>query len=85
MEKESDHKEDLEASIAQLDVKVEQFAKDVAEATAQIAEPQLNLQRASEDRKAENADYKCFYHERIGLKCRMQEVALQEFAGKLSG
>ena len=47
MEKESDHKEDLEASIAQLDVKVEQLTKDVAEATAQIAEPQLNLQRAS--------------------------------------
>ena len=28
---------------------------------------------------------KCFYHQRIDLKCRLQEAALQQFADKLCG
>jgi hypothetical protein len=55
--KTEDHKGDLEAKENQLEQTILALAKRVKEATAELAELRVNLQRASEDRKAENQEF----------------------------
>merc|ERR1712060_481640 len=56
-EKAEDLKADLEARIAELAEKIKALKDGIADAKAQIAQLQVDLQRASEDRKAENLDF----------------------------
>jgi hypothetical protein len=55
--KTEDHKGDLEAKENQLEQTIIALAKRVQEATGEIAELRVNMQRASEDRKAENQEF----------------------------
>jgi len=55
--KTEDRKGDLEAKAAQLDSNIKTFADAIAAAHSQIEEQQVNLQRASEDRKAANEEF----------------------------
>merc|ERR1719291_661022 len=55
-EKANDLKADLEAKIAELAETIKALENGIADAKAQIAQLQVDLQRASEDRKAENMD-----------------------------
>merc|ERR1719183_3079821 len=52
-----DHKADLQAKEAQLDEHIKALAQGIEEAKAQIAQLQVDLQRASEDRVKENLDF----------------------------
>jgi len=56
-EKKKDYKGDLEAKDAQLASHIKALEDGIAAAKAQVAQLQLDLQRASEDRKAENLDF----------------------------
>jgi len=55
--KTEDHKGDLEAKKAQLESDIKTLEEGIAAAKAGIAQNQLDLQRATEDRKVENMDY----------------------------
>merc|ERR1719223_620273 len=55
--KREDLKADLEAKIAELVSSIKALEDGIAEAHGQIAQLQLDLQRATEDRKAENMDF----------------------------
>merc|ERR1719298_259415 len=55
--KTDDHKKDLEAASAKLSSDIEMLTKRIAEAKTEIAELQVNMQRASEDRQLENKDF----------------------------
>jgi len=55
--KTEDRKADLEAKSGQLSSSIQTLEEGVASAKAQISNLQLELQRASEDRKAENLDF----------------------------
>merc|ERR1719298_248629 len=55
--KTTDHKADLEAKEAELESNIKALAQGIAEAKAQIAQLQVDLQRASEDRVKENLDF----------------------------
>jgi len=55
--KTEDHKGDLEATAAQLASNIKALEDGIATAKASIAQNQLDLQRATEDRKAENIDF----------------------------
>merc|ERR1719183_403008 len=52
-----DHKADLEAKEAQLEEHIKALTQGIEEAKAQIAQLQVDLQRASEDRVKENIDF----------------------------
>merc|ERR1719183_426908 len=52
-----DHKADLEAKEAELASNIKALAQGIEEAKAQIAQLQVDLQRASEDRVKENLDF----------------------------
>merc|ERR1719436_874068 len=56
-ERAEDLKADLEARIAELAEKIKALEDGIADAKAQIAQLQMDLQRSSEDRKAENLDF----------------------------
>merc|ERR1711920_190361 len=56
-EKAEDLKADLEARIAELAEKIKALEDGIADAKAQIAQLQLDLQRSSEERKAENLEF----------------------------
>merc|ERR1719215_623603 len=56
-EKANDLKADLEARIAELTETIKSLENGIADAKRQIAQLQVDLQRASEDRKAENMDF----------------------------
>jgi len=53
----TDHTTDLEAKIGALEQDIKTLEDGITDATAQIAQQQLDLQRASENRKAENIDF----------------------------
>jgi len=55
--KHTDKREDIEANLAELVSAIQGHDDAIAAAKAEIASLQLNLQRASEDRKAENLDF----------------------------
>jgi len=55
--KTEDHKQDLEAKAAELAALIQSLDEGIAAAKAQIAQLQLELQRASEDRKKENLEF----------------------------
>merc|ERR1719487_1501483 len=55
--KTTDHKADLEAKEAELEEHIKALAQGIEEAKAQIAQMQVDLQRASEDRVKENLDF----------------------------
>jgi septal ring factor EnvC (AmiA/AmiB activator) len=55
--KTTDYKADLEAQKAQLESDVKTLEEGIFEAKTQISQLQLDLQRATEDRKAENKDF----------------------------
>lgn len=55
--KTEDHKADLEAKSAELGSNIQMLEENIASAKKQIAQLQLELQRASEDRKTENLDF----------------------------
>merc|ERR1712151_1238385 len=55
--KTSDLKTDLEAHISNLDMKLKQLDEEIAQAKTQISQLQLDLQRASENRKTENQEF----------------------------
>lgn len=55
--KTTDHKGDLEAKSSELGSNIKALEDGIADAKAQIAQQQLDLQRASENRKAENMDF----------------------------
>jgi len=55
--KHTDKREDIEAHLAELVSAIKGHDDAIAAAKAEIASLQLNLQRASEDRKAENMDF----------------------------
>merc|ERR1719471_1631189 len=55
--KTEDHKSDLETKLAELETTIQTLTEDIVSAKAQIAQLQLELQRASEDRKTENMDF----------------------------
>lgn len=55
--KTTDMKEDLEAKEGNLESKIGELEQNLEEAKAYIAELQLNLQRATEDRHAENIEF----------------------------
>merc|ERR1719215_2375551 len=56
-EKANDLKADLEARVAELIETIKTLENGIADAKRQIAQLQVDLQRASEDRKAENMDF----------------------------
>merc|ERR1719291_56759 len=55
--KAEDLKADLEAKIAELETTIKTLEAGIADAKKQISQLQLDLQRASEDRKAENMEF----------------------------
>merc|ERR1719487_1017654 len=55
--KTEDHKSDVEAKIGSLESLIKTLSDEIEAAKAAIDENQVNLQRASEDRKAENMDF----------------------------
>jgi chromosome segregation ATPase len=55
--KTDDHKQDLEAKKAQLESDIKALDEGIKTAKANIGQTQLDLQRATEDRKTENFDY----------------------------
>merc|ERR1719498_1896103 len=55
--KTSDHKSDLEAKIASLEDKIKTLGDELEVAAKSIDELQVNLQRASQDRKVENVEF----------------------------
>jgi hypothetical protein len=55
--KTDDHKADLEAKAAELDSSIQSLDEALVAAHAQISELQVNLQRATEERKAENHQF----------------------------
>jgi len=61
--KTEDHKGDLEAKEAELASNIDALAKRLDEAKAEIAELQVNMQRANEDRKLENQEFQKTVHD----------------------
>jgi len=55
--KTTDHKADLESKISELGTNIQALEDGIADAKGQIAQNQLDLQRAAENRKAENLDF----------------------------
>lgn len=55
--KEETHREDLEAKLAKLKSEIKALEEAIANAKVQISQLQLNLQRATEERKMENLDF----------------------------
>merc|ERR1719215_1326871 len=55
--KTEDKRADTEASINQLASTIKTLENEIADAHSQIAQLQLDLQRATEDRKAENMEF----------------------------
>jgi hypothetical protein len=55
--KTEDHRADLEAKEAELEQAIKTLGEEIVAAQAQISELQVNLQRANEDRKAENLEF----------------------------
>merc|ERR1719160_777996 len=55
--KKEDEKADLEAKIANLESTIKTLGDEIEAAHAAIDQAQVDLQRASEDRKAENMDF----------------------------
>ena len=55
--KKEDHKSDLEAKIGTLESTIKTLGEEIKAAHAAIDQAQVDLQRASEDRKAENMDF----------------------------
>merc|ERR1719223_536319 len=55
--KEETHREDLEAKLAKLESEIKALEEAIANAKVQISQLQLNLQRATEERKMENLDF----------------------------
>merc|ERR1719310_1120970 len=55
--KTEDHKSDVEAKIGSLESLIKTLGDEIEAAKAAIDENQVNLQRASQDRKAENMDF----------------------------
>merc|ERR1719272_90776 len=55
--KETDHKADLEAKAGELEATIKTLSEEIATAHSDISNMQLELQRASEDRKKENLDF----------------------------
>jgi len=55
--KETDHKADLEAKAGELEATIKTLSEEIATAHSDISNLQLELQRASEDRKKENLDF----------------------------
>merc|ERR1719478_1479284 len=55
--KTTDEKEDLEAKIATLETSIKAMGDAIIDATNKIDELQVNLQRASVDRRTENVDF----------------------------
>merc|ERR1719408_255964 len=55
--KTKDLKADLEAKIGQLEATIKTLSEEIAKAKSDIANLQVELQRASEDRKQENLDF----------------------------
>jgi len=55
--KTTDHKADLESKMSELESNIKALEDGLAEAKSQISQQELDLQRASENRKAENADF----------------------------
>merc|ERR1719198_1464122 len=55
--KETDHKADLEATIGQLESTIKTLSEEIEKAHLDISNLNLELQRASENRKKENLDF----------------------------
>merc|ERR1719456_2148112 len=55
--KTTDHKSDLEAKIASLESKIKTLTDELEAAAKSITELEVNLQRASQDRKVENIEF----------------------------
>jgi len=55
--KTTDHRADLEASINSITSDIQELTDGLSDAHKQVAQVQLDLQRASEDRKAENTEF----------------------------
>merc|ERR1719482_483054 len=55
--KTDDRKADLQAKDAELESTIKTLEQEITAAHAQISELQVNFQRASEDRKAENHEF----------------------------
>merc|ERR1719181_1188726 len=55
--KEKDHKADLEATAGQLEATIKTLVEEIEKAQNEISELRVALQRASEDRKAENLEF----------------------------
>merc|ERR550537_1800843 len=61
--KTQDHQGDLEAKEAKLASDIDALDKRITEAKAEIAELQVNMQRANEDRKLENQEFQKTVHD----------------------
>jgi len=55
--KETDHKADLEAKAGELEATIKTLSEEIEKAHMDISQTQLDLQRASENRKKENLDF----------------------------
>merc|ERR1719424_2196448 len=77
--KTEDHKVDLEAKEAELASTIETLEKAIADAKDQIAELQVNLQRANEERKVANLDFQKTLADQAGtiavLKMALERLA----------
>eukprot|EP00747_Dinoflagellata_sp_TGD_P157388 gnl/TRDRNA2_/TRDRNA2_177733_c0_seq3.p1 gnl/TRDRNA2_/TRDRNA2_177733_c0~~gnl/TRDRNA2_/TRDRNA2_177733_c0_seq3.p1 ORF type:complete len:728 (+),score=247.82 gnl/TRDRNA2_/TRDRNA2_177733_c0_seq3:60-2243(+) len=71
--KTTDHKSDLEAKIASLEAKIKTLADELEAAVNSINELEVNMQRASQDRQAENLDFQ----KTIADQRAVQEVLLK--------
>jgi hypothetical protein len=77
--KTEDHKGDLEVRKAKLESDIEVLAKRIEEATAEVAELRVNLQRASENKKTENMDFQKTVADQI-LTVQILKKALDKLA-----
>merc|ERR1719235_1839453 len=72
--------EQLDAKIAQLTAEIEELAKAIEALTAEVAEMQVQLKRAGEDRELENKDFQDVVADQRGTQ-KLLEAALAKLKG----